>query len=117
MRDIMSLQIVTNAIVNGFAYERVIEQRGTDADSAGPCKQKLDCIVGVVDTTLSNNRDVVLFADLMNLMHLKQCNGFDRRSRQPALIVTYERSTAFNVDGHTHQGIDDSKGFGLETAW
>ncbi len=105
----MTFQIFQNALIYPVADKRVVKERSADTDSACAGNQELNGINGRTNTTLANDGDVMSLGHLMNLMNLQQCDGFDRRTRKTALIVSQNRDTAFYIYSHSHQGIDNRK--------
>lgn len=108
----MALHIVADALVDFLADQRVVEQGGADADGAGSGDQEFQGIFGGHDAALADDRDIVFFGDLVDLMGLQHGDGFDGRAGQAAGVVADDRLTGFDVDGHAHQGVDDGEGVG-----
>lgn len=113
----VTIKIVYDALVDLVADQRVIEQGSADTDAGGAGDQKFDGIFSTDDTALSDDGNVVVFADLVDLVHLQQRDGFDGRSGQAALVVADNRSALLDINRHAHQGIDDREAVatGLDT--
>ena len=55
----MSLQVLQQTLVNGFARKRLVEKCRADADSCCPREHELDRIIGAGDAALADDRHVV----------------------------------------------------------
>ncbi len=63
---VVTLEIVGDTLVDGRADQRVVEQCGADTDGAGACDDEFDGILGTGNTALSDDRDGVVAADLVD---------------------------------------------------
>ena len=70
-------QIVTDPLIDLAAYQRIVKQRRSDPDRASAGDEKLQSIFGAAYPALTDDGDVVWFADLIYLMYLEQGHGFD----------------------------------------
>jgi len=113
----MPREVVFDALVDLRAYERVIEQRRPYADRRSTGNQKFDGIICRGDAALPDDRHVVRAGNFVNLLRLQEGNRFDGRTGQAAAHVADDGLSLLDIDGHTHQRIDDSKrvGAGLDT--
>ena len=67
----VTIKIVYDALVDLVADQRVIEQGGTDANGGGAGDQEFNGVIRAGYTALADDGDVVVFADLVDLVHLQ----------------------------------------------
>ena len=78
--DAGALQVVDDTCIDGLADQRIVEQGGADADRTGTGNQEFNRIRGAGDAALADDRHLVAFRFLINLMHLEQGDRLDRRA-------------------------------------
>ena len=67
----MLCKVTADAVVQFRADQRVVKQRSTHTDSRSAGNQKFDGILRVVYTALSDDGDVVSFANLVDLVNFQ----------------------------------------------
>ena len=108
----MALQVIDDARIDLLAHQGIVKQGGTDADGGRTGDHELDRVFGRRDTALPDNRHIVVFRDLKNLVYFEQRDGLDRRSGKSATHVADDRPARLAVDGHAHNRINYGEAIG-----
>ena len=99
-------QIRRDSVVDLLAHQRIVEQRGADADGRGAGDEKLQRVIHRRDAALADDRHVVPPRDFVHLVHFEQRDRLDRRPRQAALHVADHGPPRVHVDRHARDRVD-----------
>ena len=108
----MADQVVVNTGVDAFGRQRIVEEGRSQSHRGGAGEQELNGVLRRFDSPLADDGNAPGPRDLVDLVHLQQRDGPDRRSREAALHVADDGAPGFHVDGHAHDRIDHGKPVG-----
>lgn len=73
----MTIEVVLYTLINFFANQGIVEKRRTDTHSRGTRDEEFQRILGGRDAALTDDRDIMFAAHLVNLVDLEQRDGLN----------------------------------------